>query len=436
MMKITPDIAELMAIKMEGGHLSEEELQIIADATADGALMSEFTPDQLVPDFSVDSAHDLDDTSLDGALAMDFMDDSNLSQIHMEAFNHDSIIGMPGNEYQQQYSDTCAIKSQQIIMNEFGIPVTEEQLVSYSYQHGWYSGHGTSMDDVGKLLEEGGIPVHRQSNANVFDLVSELAQGHRVIVGVDADELWGDRILGWMEDFYHGEQPDHALIVTGIDTRDPNNIMVCVTDPGTGEHNRAYPLDQFMDAWSDSKCFMVATNIPAPDSLPEMANFDYSAGHINNIAGLSYLEFDIFHGLSEALPIYTMSDMGHYSPMTSLVDAYNDVAMQNTDFADIFNHYDFSNYLDLDVATNYFHDTYNYGMDHINFTPEMSWDTYASVHGIDVYTNDIYADFLTDSINYFEAIGDIDSFNYCSQQMLILDYCDYSDINFCDTFNG
>lgn len=432
-MKITPDIAELMAIKMEGGHLSDEELQIVSEITANDPLLSEFMDNQLVPEVAVDSAQDFDSASLEGMLAMDFMDISTSNNL-MNTINHDDVIGLPGNEYQQQYSDTCAIKSQQIILNEFGVPVTEDQLVHFSYQHGWYSGNGTSMEDVGKLLEEGGIPVHRQQNANVFDLVAELAQGHKVIVGVDADELWGSRFLGWMEDFYHGEQPDHALIVSGIDTRDPNNIMVCVTDPGTGEHNRAYPLDQFMDAWADSKCFMVATDIPAPDSLPEMANFDYNVGHIDYIAGLPYLEFDIFHGLSDALPIYTMTDMGYYSPMCSLVDAYNDVAAQNTDFADIFSNYDFASYLDNDIATGYFQETYNSGLDHINFSPEMSWETYASTHDFESFSNDIYADFLCDSIGYFEAIGDYDSYNYCSQQLLILDYCDYSDINFYDTF--
>lgn len=348
--------------------------------------------------------------------------------------NEINIIGVQGNEYQQGYSDTCAIKSQQIILNEFGIPVTEEQLIAYSSQHGWYNGSGTAMSDVGNLLEESGISIHKQGNANVYDLVAELAQGHRIIVGVDADELWGSRIQGWMNDFYNGETPNHALIVSGIDTQDPNHVMVLVTDPGTGDHNKAYPLDQFMDAWSDSQCYMVATDIPAPDSIPEMANFDYSTGHLDHIAGLPYLEFEIFHGLSSALPIYAMTDMGYYSPMSSLVDAYLDVAMQQVDFSDIFTNYDFASYLDTDLATQSFLDTYNSGLEHINFCPEMSWDTYASVHDYDTFSNDVYADFLCESIDYFDAIGDFDSYDYCSQQLFILDYCDYSGIDFYDTF--
>lgn len=354
---------------------------------------------------------------------------------NMDTTYNPRIIGVPGDEYQQQYSDTCAIKSQQIIMNEFGIPVTEDQLVEYSYQHGWYSGNGTTCEDVGKLLEDGGIPIHRQENANVFDLVSELAQGHKVIVGVDSSELWGGKFHGWLEDFFNGEQPDHALIVSGIDTSDPNNILVSVTDPGTGEHNRKYPLDQFMDAWADSNSYMVATDIPAPDSLPEMANFDYNTGHIEYVAGLPYMEFDIFHDISSALPIHMMTDIGYYSPMCSLVNAYSDVAMQQVDFADIFTNYDFADYLDSNMVIESFYDTYNNGLQYINFCPEMSWDTYSLAHDIDICSNEVYADFLCDSIGYFEAIGDYDSYNYCSQQLLMLDYCDYSNINFYDTFS-
>lgn len=116
------------------------------------------------------------------------------------------------NPYQQAYSDTCAIKSQQLILNEFGIPCSEDDLVRYSAEHGWYN--GTSMEDVGNLLEDAGIPCTRQCDANVFNLVKELSQGHKVIVGVDSNELWGNRFVEWLNDFFLGETPDHALLRT------------------------------------------------------------------------------------------------------------------------------------------------------------------------------------------------------------------------------
>lgn len=345
----------------------------------------------------------------------------------------DRVIGTPGDEFQQSYSDTCAIKSQQIILNEFGIPVTEDQCVQYSYEHGWYNGHGTSFDNIGNLLDDGGVSNHQKYNANVFDLMSELSQGHKIIVGVDADELWGDSFKGWLHDFYYGETPNHALIVSGIDTSDPNNTMVYVTDPGNGDHNKAYPLSQFMDAWKDSTCFMVATDEPVPSTSDYMANFDYEIGHINNVAGLDYLDFQLFNDLSNSLPLYGTTEL-LTNPTSSLVDAYIDVANNDISFDQIFVGYEFNDYIDTSIANQALATTYQNSMNQINFTPESSWDNYADSYDYNELNNASYQDFLYDSIDNFNEVGDYDSAAYCEQQLHILDYCDSYGVSFYDTF--
>lgn len=346
----------------------------------------------------------------------------------------DRVIGTPGDEFQQSYTDTCAIKSQQIILNEFGVPVTEDQCVQYSYEHGWYNGDGTSFEDVGKLLNDGGIPNHQKVNADVFDIINELSQGHKIIVGVDADELWGNSFIEWLKDFFFGETPNHALIVSGIDTSDPNNIMVYVTDPGNGDHNKAYPLDQFMDAWRDAQCFMVATDSPVPSTSEAMTNFDYETGHIDNVAGLDYTDFQLFYDLSDSIPVFDMSLDTPTYPMSSLVDAYFDVANNEVPFEQIFTGYDFNDYIDTDIANQALINTYYDSINQINFSPEMSWDTFADMNGYDTISNDYYEDFLHDSIDYFNAIGDANSALYCEQQLHILNYCDSYDVDFNDTF--
>ena len=147
--------------------------------------------------------------------------------------NNPNIIGNPINPFEQQYPDTCAIKSQQLILSDFGIHVTEDQLVQYSYEHGWYTGDGsgTLMGDIGNLLADAGIPCTQQIDANVFDLTKELAQGHKIIVGVDSSELHSSSLSSWLNDLFNGDTPDHALIVAGIDMTDPENPMVFLTDP-------------------------------------------------------------------------------------------------------------------------------------------------------------------------------------------------------------
>ena len=52
-----------------------------------------------------------------------------------EIYEPNGIYGQI-NEVKQAYSDTCAIKSQQLILNEFGIPCTEDELIQFSYEHG------------------------------------------------------------------------------------------------------------------------------------------------------------------------------------------------------------------------------------------------------------------------------------------------------------
>ncbi len=208
--------------------------------------------------------------------------------------------GLSPEETQQQFNDTCAVKSQQIIMKTFGIDIPEAELALESYEKGYYvPGWGSDPDLVGKLLNDHGIPTHNAENANVYDLVGELAQGHKIIVGVDSSELWKPT---WYNDIL-GETPDHALLVTGIDTTDPENVKVIITDPGTGDVAKEYPLEQFIDAWSDSNCFYVSTNeAPPAESNAEMIGFDYDAGHIPFICDIPYdmylpmqYEFDIFH---------------------------------------------------------------------------------------------------------------------------------------------
>ncbi|MBO5026491.1 MAG: C39 family peptidase [Bacteroidaceae bacterium] len=234
------------------------------------------------------------------------------------------IIGEPEpwpqtipEEIAQQYADTCAVKSQQIVMKTFGIDIPEDQLAIESAIKGYYMpGEGSDPDFVGRLLNDHGIETHSEENANVYDLVNELAQGHKVIVGVDADELWRPT---WYNDIF-GEQANHALVVTGIDTTDPENVKVIITDPGTGDVAKEYPLDQFLDAWHDSNCFYVATNAPAPANNPEMSGFDFEAGHIPFVCNIPY---DSYEPLVEQFGIFHDDIIKH---MNECLDNLNEVS--------------------------------------------------------------------------------------------------------------
>ena len=215
-----------------------------------------------------------------------------LNQMNMERniyfanaqFGEEAKIDVSGEVF-QWYDDTCAIKSQQLVLEQYGIEVSQEDLISIAEEQGWYqSGGGTPMNFVGNLLDYHGVPSTSVVGANVGNLVAELAQGHQVIIGLDSGELHNNSILEGIKDFFLGGTPDHALIVAGIDLTDPNNSYVILKDPGTGDVAKPYPLDQFMDAWNDANCFMVSTNEPTPA-------FELQHMNLHDINGMSVESF-------------------------------------------------------------------------------------------------------------------------------------------------
>ena len=226
----------------------------------------------------------------------------------------DAAVNVLSDDVRQLYDDTCAIKSQQLILRDFGIDLSEDQLRDEAVANGWYDG-GTSPSDVGKLLELHGVGISQYDNANIFNLVNELAQGHKVIVGLDSGELWKDNLF---DRLFEDSKADHALIVSGIDTSDPENVKVILTDPGTGDLLKEYPMECFVEAWQDSNCFMMTTNDPVPEIFTPFDNpcgFDMS---VCNVPMIGRMPYDMFYNelaflnCSNDIPASVYSDFTAY----------------------------------------------------------------------------------------------------------------------------
>lgn len=176
--------------------------------------------------------------------------------------NYYTFQALAPEDIQQSYADTCAIKAQQIILEQNGITLTEEQLIQESIDNGWYTpGSGTSINDVGNLLELHGLEIERSQGSTIGGIASNLIKGNSVIIGVDSGELWHPGIEEELEDNILGPIPDHALIVSGISVNPLTGYQeIMLTDPGTGEVIHSYESDMFLDAWDDSNNFMVVIN--------------------------------------------------------------------------------------------------------------------------------------------------------------------------------
>ena len=173
----------------------------------------------------------------------------------------------------------CAIKAQQMVLHNYGIEATVEELTELAKKNGWFEeGKGSAFDFVGELLNTYGVESVQMRNAGVYHIMHELSQGHKIIVGVDAD------------DNDNGEA-QHVMLVAGIDTTDPDNLKVVVRDPSHPEQDTSYTANEFIERWKQTGCFMVATKQAAPLSAnPEMKNFDYELGYVRKFADVAYEE--------------------------------------------------------------------------------------------------------------------------------------------------
>jgi hypothetical protein len=180
---------------------------------------------------------------------------------------HGPVVGTPEADAKdwvpQTTAITCDVVSQEMILHEFGVNVSEAQLVYDAASHGWLTNGGTSPQDMAQLLEFHGVHTHANYDGGLDALMSELAQGHKVIVAVDSAELWNTTVPGM--DWFSQHGADHAVVVTGLDMSNPSHPQVFINDPGDPHGaGKAYPLEQFCDAWNGSGNTFIATDSAPP----------------------------------------------------------------------------------------------------------------------------------------------------------------------------
>ncbi len=193
-----------------------------------------------------------------------------------------TLIGDPGGAMEhwhfQAGSDTCAVASQEFVLQELtGLDWSEDDLRQEAIDNGWYvPGGGTPLYHTGQLIEAHGFDVEQTFGATLDDLAGQLAQGHEVLVAVDADEIWTAGQNKMLDDLLSdtegipGQDANHAVQVIGIDRSDPGRPMVILNDPGhPNGRGLMVPAGEFLDAWQDSGQFMVhTTGLPVAPLAP------------------------------------------------------------------------------------------------------------------------------------------------------------------------
>ena len=165
---------------------------------------------------------------------------------------------IPDENILQSYPASCAIKCQQIILRDYGIDVSEDDLCRIAKENRWYDENvGVFMHDNGKLLGCFGVTYHHSQNNTIDMLCSELSKGHRIMVNVSLPRLEGCYISGC--------GASHAIIVTSVESD-----AVSIINPSKGIMDEKIGRDIFYTAWKDSAFYMLSTN--------EHVMYKYSSG--------------------------------------------------------------------------------------------------------------------------------------------------------------
>ena len=151
----------------------------------------------------------------------------------------------------------CCLECEKYILRRRGLNFDEEQLVQNAIRNGWLKKGGTALHNVGRHLEYAGLIVGRRYKASLSDIEEALQGGDDVIVAVDGGELLNNRLNEIKEDLFVGEIPDHTVVVLRVDRQEQT---ITLYDPNTLDAEDVYSLEQFMDAWNDSKNYLVTIN--------------------------------------------------------------------------------------------------------------------------------------------------------------------------------
>lgn len=151
------------------------------------------------------------------------------------------------------YRGTCGLCSCEGILRQFGIEVTETDVVAHAIANGLCNTEGsaeklggTTLRDHVRILSDFGVPAHGETSGSLQDLASYLEQGRGVILALDCGVLWDNA------DYYAG-RANHAVTAIGV-ARHPETGEIqgfYVNDTGTGESGKFVDAATMNEAWRD-----------------------------------------------------------------------------------------------------------------------------------------------------------------------------------------
>jgi hypothetical protein len=115
---------------------------------------------------------------------------------------------------------------------------------------GVYLFDGTSPQDMVLLLSKYGVQSQLTTGNTLPGMEQDLAAGRKVIAAINAETIWN-----YPQGKGQRTNADHAVVVTGVDTR---NNVVHLNDSGTPNgRDELIPLATFTRAWATSNNLLI-----------------------------------------------------------------------------------------------------------------------------------------------------------------------------------
>lgn len=227
---------ELLAAFTEGNVSAEEAVAVIRAARKDPSIMS-------ILELS---------GAIDEKVKPDFTEREKAKVIPMPQVSQLPMASLAATTA----SNDCVLACEKFVLKQRNHNTSDyNELKKEAEKRGWLKEGGTTLYNIGRILEEAKLSVVRRYDCKLEDLVNELNAGCSVIVAVDGNELLGNYEQEKIKDMAEGKTANHAIVVTGINEKED---YVEVHDPDSENSRDKYPLKQFMDAWDDSQYYMVS----------------------------------------------------------------------------------------------------------------------------------------------------------------------------------
>jgi hypothetical protein len=136
--------------------------------------------------------------------------------------------------------------------SQIGIELRGTFTKSQAHRGRIYRFDGTSVEDMVVLLQKYGIQSQLTTGNTMGGLEQDLAGGRKVIAALNAETIWN-----YPQGQGNRTEADHAVVVTGVDTR---TDIVHLNDSGTPNgRDEQIPMATFAQAWATGNNLLIVT---------------------------------------------------------------------------------------------------------------------------------------------------------------------------------